>query len=109
MKSFLSNNWYKLMVASSLFIFSIGFFIHAVSPAYANTENTKVTTITNGYYDNTFAVASNGYLYFWNNYFPNNGGTNGFEQMKAWVYGQDYIKTSKGEISTSPRVRKLPL
>ena len=109
MKSFLSNNWYKLMVASSLFIFLVGFFIHAVSPAYANTAKTNDTAITNGYYDNTFAVASNGYLYFWNNYFPNNGGTNGFEQMKALLYVQEYIKTSKGEKSTSPRVRKLPL
>jgi hypothetical protein len=43
MKSFLSNNWYKLMVASSLFIFSVGFFIYAVSPAYANTEKTNTT------------------------------------------------------------------
>ena len=43
MKSFLSNNWYKLMVASSLFIFSLGFFIYAVSPAYANTEKTNTT------------------------------------------------------------------
>jgi hypothetical protein len=43
MKSFLSNNWYKLMVASSLFIFSVGFFIYAVSPSYANTEKTNTT------------------------------------------------------------------
>ena len=31
------------MVASSLFIFSVGFFIYAVSPSYANTEKTNTT------------------------------------------------------------------
>jgi hypothetical protein len=30
------------MVASSLFIFSVGFFIYVVSPAYANTEKTNI-------------------------------------------------------------------
>lgn len=43
MKSFLSNNWYKLLVSSSLFIFSVGFFIYAVSPTYAKTEKTNTT------------------------------------------------------------------
>ena len=42
MKSFLSNNWYKLMIGSSLFIFSVGFLINSVSPVYSsNTDKTN--------------------------------------------------------------------
>jgi hypothetical protein len=32
MKNFVKENWYKLMIGSSLFIFSVGFFINSVSP-----------------------------------------------------------------------------
>lgn len=39
MKTFVKENWYKLMIGSSLFIFSVGFFINSISPAYSsNTE-----------------------------------------------------------------------
>jgi hypothetical protein len=42
MKNFVKENWYKLMVGSSLFIFSVGFFINSVSPAYSsNTDKTN--------------------------------------------------------------------
>ena len=67
MKSFLSNNWYKLMVASSLFIFSVGFFIYAVSPSYANTEKTNTTMKEskepNGNSDFSDFVVVNGNVY----------------------------------------------
>ena len=91
MKSFLSNNWYKLMVASSLFVFSVGFFIYAVSPAYANTEKTNVKTKTNNV-DDSFTAVANGYLYKWNRY----------DYMEEWVNGDSY----KHNI---PKKRKLPL
>lgn len=40
MKNFVKENWYKLMIGSSLFIFSVGFFINSVSPVYSsNTDN----------------------------------------------------------------------
>jgi hypothetical protein len=61
MKSFLSNNWYKLMVASSLFIFSLGFFIYAVSPAYANTEKTNTTLKESSYYSHFVVVGGKVY------------------------------------------------
>lgn len=42
MKNFVKENWYNLMVGSSLFIFSVGFFINSVSPAYSsNTDKTN--------------------------------------------------------------------
>jgi hypothetical protein len=43
MKKFLHENWYKLMIGSSLFIFSVGFFINSISSVYAgNTEKTSM-------------------------------------------------------------------
>lgn len=83
------------MVASSLFIFSVGFFIYAVSPAYANTEKTNVTAKTNNV-DNSFAVASNGYIYYWSDY----------GSLREWVNGND--KSLYGN-SYAPTKRKLPL
>ena len=49
MKSFLSHNWYKLMIASSSLIFSIGFLLYAISPSYANTNEEKVNTPSRNY------------------------------------------------------------
>ncbi len=39
MKTFLTQNWYRLILATSLFIFSLGFFISAVSPVKATPPN----------------------------------------------------------------------
>jgi hypothetical protein len=36
MKNFVKENWYKVMIGSSLFIFSVGFFINSVSPVYSS-------------------------------------------------------------------------
>ncbi len=36
MKNFVKENWYKLLIGSSLFIFSVGFFINSVSPVYSS-------------------------------------------------------------------------
>ena len=36
MKNFVSENWYKLMIGSSLLMASFGFMIYAVSPAMAD-------------------------------------------------------------------------
>ena len=43
MKQFFKSNWYKLMIGSSMFIFSIGFFINSISSVYAGrTDSTSV-------------------------------------------------------------------
>ena len=36
MKKFVSENWYKMMIGSSLLMASFGFMVHSVSPAIAN-------------------------------------------------------------------------
>ena len=39
MKKFVSENWYKLMIGSSLLMASFGFMVHSVSPAMADDFN----------------------------------------------------------------------
>ena len=41
MKTFLKENWYKLMIGSSMLITSFGFMIYAISPSYANNNLSK--------------------------------------------------------------------
>jgi hypothetical protein len=36
MKKFVSENWYKLMIGSSLLIVSFGFMVHSLSTAMAD-------------------------------------------------------------------------
>jgi len=38
MKNFVKENWYKLMIGSSMMMASFGFMIYAISPAYSNSE-----------------------------------------------------------------------
>ena len=42
MKTFVKENWYKLMVGSSMMMASFGFMIYSVSPAYSNNNDHKV-------------------------------------------------------------------
>jgi hypothetical protein len=42
MKKFISENWYKLMVGSSLLMASFGFMMHSVSPAMAFNDKDKI-------------------------------------------------------------------
>lgn len=43
MKKFLSENWYKLMIGSSLLMASFGFMLHSVSPIYASDKKANST------------------------------------------------------------------
>ena len=47
MKKFVSENWYKLMIGSSLLMASFGFMMHSVSPAMADDNNQKYNLNTN--------------------------------------------------------------
>lgn len=38
MKQFLKTNWYKVMISISVFIFSVGFFINSITPAFARSS-----------------------------------------------------------------------
>jgi len=67
MKNFVKENWYKLMIGSSVMMASFGFMIYAISPAYSNSEKEK-TEIKNTGIPNapvgTNGVISEGYVYF---------------------------------------------
>jgi hypothetical protein len=67
MKNFVKENWYKLMIGSSMMMISFGFMIYAISPAYSNSEKDK-TEIKNTGIPNA-PVGTNGvivddYAYF---------------------------------------------
>ena len=47
MKKFFSENWYKLMIGSSLLMASFGFMVHSVSPAMADSNNQKLNINSN--------------------------------------------------------------
>ena len=47
MKKFVSENWYKLMIGSSLLMASFGFMVHSVSPALADSNNQKLNVNSN--------------------------------------------------------------
>jgi hypothetical protein len=47
MKKFVSENWYKMMIGSSLLMASFGFMVHSVSPAMADSNNQKLNINSN--------------------------------------------------------------
>jgi hypothetical protein len=47
MKKFVSENWYKLMIGSSLLMASFGFMVHSVSQAMADDNNQKLNVNSN--------------------------------------------------------------
>ena len=51
MKTFVKENWYKLMIGCSMFIFSISALIYSVSPAYANVSKPIPAVTPVGKYD----------------------------------------------------------
>jgi hypothetical protein len=42
MKTFMKENWYKLMVGSSMMMASFGFMMYAISPAYSSNNDNKI-------------------------------------------------------------------
>ena len=60
MKKFVKENWYKLMIGSSMMMASFGFMIYAISPAYSNSDKEK-TEIKNMEAPNSL-VGTNGYI-----------------------------------------------
>ena len=47
MKKFVSENWYKLMIGSSLLMASFGFMVHSVTPAMADNGMGKMNPNSN--------------------------------------------------------------
>ena len=62
MKTFVKENWYKLMIGCSMFIFSISALIYSVAPARANIqEKTALAKSSGTAYQ--FFVVKNGAVY----------------------------------------------
>jgi hypothetical protein len=47
MKKFVSENWYKMMIGSSLLMASFGFMVHSIAPAMADDNNQKLNVNSN--------------------------------------------------------------
>ena len=47
MKKFVSENWYKMMIGSSLLMASFGFMVHSISPAMADNNSQKFNVNSN--------------------------------------------------------------
>ena len=60
MKTFVKENWYKLMIGSSMFVFSVSALIYSVSPARA--ENVFKAK-SNGSADYSHFVVVDGVVY----------------------------------------------
>jgi len=60
MKTFVKENWYKLMIGSSMFVFSVSALIYSVSPARAeNVFKAKSNSAGTSFY-----VVVNGVVYY---------------------------------------------
>jgi hypothetical protein len=77
MKNFVKDNWYKLMIGSSMMMASFGFMIYAISPAYSNSDkektefkNPEISNFTFGNngvnVDGILYFVDGGYVYRWN-------------------------------------------
>ena len=63
MKIFLKENWYKLMIGSSMLITSFGFMIYAISPSYANNNLSKQNITPQDEY-NIYLVDNNNRVWY---------------------------------------------
>lgn len=105
MKNFVKENWYKLMIGSSMMMASFGFMIYAISPAYSNSEKEK-TEIKNTGIPNA-PVGSNGVILEENVYFVDGGYIYRFSAGGPYDSGSPY-RFTKNPTSDKPLKVKLP-
>ena len=91
MKKFVSENWYKLMIGSSMLMGSFGFMMYSISPASA-TElkiDKMSTNLTPGEVYVTGCGISNGYAYLVD--FKVNGGNHYYKvSLDRFQTSSDY-------------------
>jgi len=98
MKNFVKENWYKLMVGTSMMMASFGFMIYAISPAYSNSNSNK-TEIKN----TNAPLGSNGVIIGEYAYFVDGG--------YIYKFNKDYVSGFVNEPTFSmykPKKTKLP-
>ena len=67
MKTFIKNNWFRMLIGTSAFITSVGFFIHSINPSYATNPqpfNTSNLATTNGYVEGNYVYFISGSYIF---------------------------------------------
>ena len=84
MKNFVKENWYKLMVGTSMLMVSFGFMIYAISPAYSNNNDNKVENPSSQ--NTTSPVGTNGVIIDGNVYFVSGGFLYSIEQTKIYAF-----------------------
>lgn len=123
MKNFVKENWYKLMVGSSMMMASFGFMMYAISPVYSNSEfeksemknevKLKAPVGTNGVIVDDYAYfVDGGYVYSIDSrsisYFARGGGKNYMGTEYKWV-GSEFLTTFPGfKSEVCGRKTKLP-
>jgi hypothetical protein len=91
MKKFVSENWYKLMIGSSLLMASFGFLIHSVSPVLAKNNIYEFNT------NSTHKLSPMGNY----SYFVDGGYMYQFQFLETWCYNSK-------EKDYAPKKVKLP-
>ena len=96
MKTFVKENWYKLMVGSSMLMASFGFMIYVISPAYSINNDNKVEIQTpqslsapvgtNGVVIGEYVhFVDGGYIYTWKKSALGNSDPNGaYDKSQAY-------------------------
>ena len=97
----MKENWYKLMVGSSMMMASFGFMIYAISPAYSNNNDNKVE-IPSGQ-NTTSLVGTNGVIVGDNAYFVDGGYIYQFRKERVG----DFVYSPTLELY-KPKKAKLP-
>ena len=88
MKNFVKENWYKLMVGSSMMMASFGFMIYAISPAYSNNNENKVEIPSSQ--NTTSPVGSNGVKFSDGTLFVDGGYVYWYQGSSASRYSSSY-------------------
>jgi hypothetical protein len=104
MKTFVKENWYKLMVGSSMMMASFGFMIYAIGPAYSNNNDQKVEIQTPQ--SSNAPVGNNGVVVGEFVYFVDGGNMYRSSQraLESWITSGDFRFTADEKI----RIKKLP-
>ena len=99
MKTFVKENWYKLMVGTSMLMASFGFMIYAISPAYSNNNDNKVENPSSQ--NTTSPVGTNGVIIDGYAYWCDGGYMYKCDKPGNWF-------TYDNKYGDAPKKKKLP-